>query len=164
MESYNKIVESVLNKKIFQRSKVHQVLAYSYSVQFVLFLIGVYLDLIFKFKIFASPIMAPVGVIFLMLASFLILWAQKASRDLNIENLTKESFCQGPYRYTRSPTHWGLFLLMLGFGMITNALFVILFTFVAFIVSRFIFLEKQEDMLAEKYGAPYLEYQKMVRF
>lgn len=143
--------------------RVHKILAHSYSMYFVLFLIGVCFDIIFKFKIFTSSTMVPVGLIFLILASFLILWAQKTSRNLNTENLSKESFCKGPYCYTRSPTHWGLFLLMLGFGIMTNALFVILSTLVSFIISRFVFLEKQENILASKYGTPYLEYKKSVK-
>jgi len=29
---------------------------------------------------------------------------------------------------------------------------------------KFVFLNKQEEMLAAKYGVPYLEYKKMVKF
>lgn len=146
------------------RSKVHRILAHSYTMYFILFLIGVYLDFIFKIKIFTSSIMVPVGIIFLIFASFLIFWAQKTSRNLNLENLSKESFLKGPYRYTRSPTHWGLFFLVLGFGIIANAFFVIFATVISFIISKFVFLEKEEKILAEKYCTPYLEYKKMVKF
>lgn len=146
------------------KNTVHRVLAHSYSMYFVLFLVGVTLDLIFKFKIFTSSIMVPVGIILLMLASFLILWAQKTSRNLKTENMSKETFCKGPYCYTRSPTHWGLFFLMLGFGIIANAVFVILSTLISFIIAKFIFIEKQETILEQKYGTPYLEYKKSVRF
>lgn len=142
--------------------RVHKILAHSYTLYFILFLIGVSLDFIFPIKIFASSVMVPTGIVFLMFASFLILWAQKTSRNLDIKNLSKESFYKGPYRYARSPTHWGLFLLMFGFGIIANALFVILSTLFSFLISRFIFLKKQENILAEKYGTHYLEYKKQV--
>lgn len=145
------------------KNKVHGILAHSYSTYFILFLIGVYLDLVFRFKIFSNSFMVPTGIILLVFASFLILWAQKTSRDLKKENISKETFCRGPYCYTRSPTHWGLFLLMLGFGIITNAVFVILFTLISFIITKFVFLGKEEAILAEKYGTPYLEYKKQVR-
>ncbi|MEK7539142.1 MAG: methyltransferase [Patescibacteria group bacterium] len=162
METYNEI-KQVSDKENLPKSKVHKILAHSYTLCFILFLIGVYLDSIFKFKIFSNSIMTPIGIILLVLASFLILWAQKTSRDLKTKNISKETFCQGPYCYTRSPTHWGLFFLMLGFGIIANALFVILFVLVAFIIAKFVFLNEQERILTEKYGTPYLEYKKQVK-
>ena len=159
MESLEKI-EQVLGKEI---NKIHKILAHSYSIYFILFLTGVILDIIFKFRIFTSPTAIPVGIIFLIFASVLIFWAQKYSKNFDEENPSKESFSKGPYRYTRSPTHWGLFLLMLGFGIIANALFVVLSTLISFLLSRFIFLKKRENVLILKYGTPYLEYKKSVK-
>ena len=145
------------------KTRIHRILAHSYAVYFVLFLIGVTLDFIFKIEIFTSPIAVSVGVALLIFASFLILWAQKTSRNLKKENITKETFCQGPYCYTRSPTHWGLFFLMLGFGIIADAFFVILSTLISMIIAKFVFIEKQEEALGEKYGTPYLEYKKLIK-
>jgi protein-S-isoprenylcysteine O-methyltransferase Ste14 len=145
-------------------STVHHVLAHSYSFYFGLFLLAVVFDLVFPIKIFSTSIMVPIGFGFLGLATILIVWAQNTSRNLRkIEDIKKESFCRGPYCYSRSPTHWGLFLLMLGFGFVANALLVILSTLISFFVSRMIFLRKQESILVEKYGQPYREYQKSVK-
>jgi len=119
MESYNQ------NKP--RTYRVHKILAHSYTVYLILFLIGVSLDIIFRFKVFTSPAVVPIGFVFLIFASFLIFWAQKSSRNLDIQHLSKETFCKGPYCYTRHPTHWGLFFLILGFGIIANAFFIILF-------------------------------------
>jgi protein-S-isoprenylcysteine O-methyltransferase Ste14 len=141
----------------------HVVLAYSYSVYFVLFLVGVFLDLIFNIKIFNFSLMVPVGIALILLATLLIFWAQRTSRNLEKETLTKESFCKGPYRFTRSPTHWGLFFLMLGFGIIINAIFIIISTFISFILTKFIFLKREETILEKKYGTPYLEYKQSVK-
>ena len=152
-----------INEKQPRQYRVHRILAHSYTSYLVLFLAGVCLDIIFRFQIFTSPVWASIGIVFLVFASCLIFWTQKTSRNLNTENISKETFCKGPYCYTRQPTHWGLFFLVLGFGIIANALFVILSTLFSFIISRFIFLEKQEKVLAEKYGAPYLEYKKSVK-
>jgi protein-S-isoprenylcysteine O-methyltransferase Ste14 len=112
---------------------------------------------------FATSAMVPVGGSIIIFASLVIFWAQHTSRKLKKENMTKETFCKGPYCYTRSPTHWGLFFLMLGFGIVINGAFVVLTTCISLLVSRRIFLEKEERILAEKYGAPYLEYKKAVR-
>ena len=158
------IEDAKTRNNIVSQTKVHRVLAHSHTSYFILFLFGVCLDIIFKFKIFTSPVWSPVGIIFLALATFLIFWAQRTSRNIKKDNITKKTFCQGPYCYTRHPTHWGLFFLVLGFGILSNALFVVLSTLISFVISRFIFLKKEEKILAEKYGAPFVEYKKSVKF
>ena len=148
----------------YHKKHVHRVLAHSYIVYFIFFLIGVWLDLVFHFKIFTDSIMVILGTILLILGTVLIFWAQRISRDLHNGEINKQAFYRGPYRYTRSPTHFGLFLLILGFGIISNAVFVILSTLLAFLVTRFVFLDKHEKMLEEKYGEHYTEYKKLVKF
>ena len=148
-----------------QASKVHHVLAHSYTVYLILLLVGVMLDFIFRIKIFSDSIMAPVGFTLLIVATILILWAQKTGRDFKkFTEIKKEHFKRGPYRYSRFPTQWGLFLLMLGFGIITNAFFVMLSTLVSFAISKAMFAHKHDTMLIEKYGEAYKEYKKLVRF
>jgi len=147
-----------------QKNKIHGILAHSYFFYFISFLLGLFLDFMFPVQFYEKVIMASVGTVFLVFGTFLIFWAQKSSGKLQKENMTKESFCNGPYRYTRSPTHFGLFLLMFGFGIIINALFVIVFTTISFFITKFVFLRKEEKVLVEKYGTPYIEYQKSVKF
>ncbi len=144
-------------------NKAHRILAHSYSVYFVLFLIGVTLDLLFGVEFFSSAIMLPIGITLLVLSTLLILWAQFSTRNMASDNVSKESFSKGPYRFSRHPTHWGLFFLILGFGIMVNATFVILSTLISFIISKFVFVKKQEAVLAERYGAPYIEYKKSVK-
>jgi protein-S-isoprenylcysteine O-methyltransferase Ste14 len=155
------------NSTIFpkqQPSGVHKILAHSYSMHLILFLAGVVLDVVFRFKIFEHPVLLPTGAFFLAFGSVLILWAQSTSRHLDIGSVTKETFLHGPYRFTRTPTNFGLLFLSLGFGIVANALFVILTSFAAFFIAKLIFLKKQEQILADKYGVPYLEYKKSVKF
>jgi len=146
------------------KNKVHIVLAHSYSVYLSLFLVGVFLDLVFNLKILNFTFVVPIGIALIFLASLLILWAQRTSRNLKKENLTKETFCKGPYSFTRSPTHWGLFFLTLGFGLIVNAIFIVISTIISFAITKFIYLKKEETILEKKYGAPYIEYKKSVKF
>jgi protein-S-isoprenylcysteine O-methyltransferase Ste14 len=152
------------NKNCVQKQSIHQVLAHSYATHLILFLVGAILDLIFNFKFFYGSLLAPLGISFLIFGTLLVFWAQKTSRNLNKSNISPETFRQGPYRYTRVPTNFGLFFLVFGFGLIINAFFVVLSALISFFISKFIFLEKQEKLLALKYGAPYLEYKKIVRF
>lgn len=133
------------------KNKIHRVLAHSYIVYLVLFLVGVSLDFIFKIKIFSDSIMVPVGFFLLIVASILILWAQKTGRDLRkFKEVKREHFHRGPYYYTRVPTQFGILFLMLGFGIIANAFFVILSTLGSFLIVRFIFMEKHDKFLIGK--------------
>ncbi|MFA6585947.1 MAG: isoprenylcysteine carboxylmethyltransferase family protein [Candidatus Paceibacterota bacterium] len=150
--------------KNLHKNKVHKILAHSYLFFFISFLFSLFLDFIFPVKIFDNSAISSIGAILLVLGTLLILWAQKTSHNLNKDNLTKNSFSHGPYRFTRSPTHYGLFLLILGFGFVTNAFFIIVFSVFSFFITKFIFIRKEEKILAEKYGAPYLEYKKSVSF
>jgi protein-S-isoprenylcysteine O-methyltransferase Ste14 len=145
------------------KDKVHWVLSYSYTFYLALFLVGIFLDSIFRWKIFSSPIFTIVGLFFLLLATLLIFWAQRTSRNLKKEILTKETFLKGPYAFSRNPTHWGLFLLTFGFGFTINAPFIMLASIVSFIVTKMVFLKKEEKILEQKYGEPYLEYKKSVK-
>jgi protein-S-isoprenylcysteine O-methyltransferase Ste14 len=151
-------------EKQIQKGSIHKALAHSYSIYFTFFIAGIFFDLIFSFKVSSNLLMTPTGLFFLVFGSFLVLCAQRTSRTLSKESMTRETFYRGPYKYTRSPTHWGLFFLMLGVGMIMNTLFVIIFSFVSFVFSKYTFLNKQEKMLEAKYGVPYREYKKIVKF
>ena len=149
--------------KKLPKGGVHVVLAYSYSFYFFGLLLGMILDFIFPIKIFDDFISAPLGMALIIFATLLIFWAQHTSRNLKTETLTVDSFCKGPYCYTRGPTHLGLGLLIFGFGILTNTMFISLLAIVAYVVTRLTFLNKEESMLAKKYGAVYLAYKKKVR-
>jgi protein-S-isoprenylcysteine O-methyltransferase Ste14 len=149
------------------KNKVHKVLAQGYFFYFFCFMIGIYLNIIFNVPIFRSPSLALFGFEILTLATILIIWAQNTTRNFKKDSthkINKETFCGGPYRYIKNPTHLGLFLAMLSFGIIINSFFIVLFALILFVLDRFLFLDKQDKILAEKYGAPYLEYKKSVKF
>lgn len=162
METENIAVDS--GNKNLHKNTVHKVLAHSYLFYFILLLVGLFLDFIFPIKIFWNSALPLLGIIFLFIGTFLIIWAQSVSRHLKKDNISKETFCQGPYSFTRSPTHLGLFVLTLGFGFTINGLFIVIFSVISFIFTKAIFLKKEEKILSEKYGIPYLEYKKSVKF
>ncbi|MFZ3015558.1 MAG: methyltransferase [Minisyncoccia bacterium] len=154
---------NVVVKNIFKLS-IHALQLYSYLFYFVLLLLGILLDFIFHIGIPIQSVLLPTSISFLIVASVLILWAQRSTRNLDKENLTKETFSSGPYFFTKNPTHLGLFLLVLGFGILSNAFFVVVFTIISYLVTKFVFLKKEEKILEAKYGDPYLEYKKSVKF
>lgn len=153
-----------MEEHINKTDAVHKILAHSYSLYLGALIVGLLLDFFFPQKMFSSPGMVTFGFVCLGFATALIVWAQKTSRDLGIANLSKDTFARGPYKVSRTPTHWGLFLLILGFGVISNTFFVLLLSFAAFLITKFVFIKKEEDILEKKYGAPYTEYKKSVKF
>ncbi|PIR68375.1 hypothetical protein COU49_01505 [Candidatus Nomurabacteria bacterium CG10_big_fil_rev_8_21_14_0_10_35_16] len=146
------------------KTSIHSILAHSYMAYFALFLLGLLLHTYFSIKIYNNNLVTFISFLFLFFGTFLVLWAQHTSKKLDKSNITKETFCQGPYCYVRMPTHLGLFILMLGLGLLVNSLFIVLFSIVSFLINKFYFIKKEEDLLSSKYGSPYLEYKKSVRF
>ncbi len=146
------------------RHLVHHTLAHSYTVYFFVLLFGVALDMLFPIKIFNTTHMN-IGLALLLLSSALIVWAQRSSSHLaKVNEVEKHHFHRGPYKYTRTPTHWGLFFLVLGFGLVINAFFITALTVVSFFITKFVFIKDQEGILERRYGDPYKEYKKTVKF
>ncbi len=46
------------------KNKVHKILARSYSVYLLFFLLGVYLNVAFNFRVFTNSIVVPIGFLF----------------------------------------------------------------------------------------------------
>lgn len=150
------------NKSLPQNS-VHQTLAHSYFLHFFALILGVILDLIFHIRLVHSSIMMPIGFFLLFIATIIIVWAQITTKDLDKKEVTKEHLLKGPYCYTRTPTHYGLFLLILGFGFIMNAFFIILLSIFSVIFGKSVYLKKYENIMLNKFGSIYEEYKKSVK-
>ena len=102
----------------------------------------------------------------LITGSVFIYWAQSTSANFRkrIEkNENKSHFEFGPYKYLRSPTHFGLFIMTIGYSLIINSLFSIIFTLAAYTITKFFFIKKEEKLLEKKYGEDYAEYKKKVK-
>ena len=147
------------------KHKVHRVLAHSYGVYFFSFLFGIIFDFIFPISFPYSASTVPLGMILIVIATLVIVQSQKTSKkhERN-EKVSHLDFYHGLYKVTRSPTHAGLALLIIGFGFLTNAFFVIVFGLISMIITRFTFLRKEEKYLEKKYGEIYANYKKMVKF
>lgn len=155
------------NINLYGKGAVHFVLVHSYLIFLISIILGVLFDIFFvKEKIFSDGIYQYVGLIMLVIGAIIIYWAQKTSsnyKEKNIKNNFNSLFESGPYRYLRSPTHFGLFIMTLGFSLIINSLFGVIFTLIAYGITKFIFLKKEERLLEIKYGQEYLEYKKKVK-
>jgi len=156
MKKDNKNKEILLRKGI-----IHFVLLHSYLIFFIAVVFGVIFDIFIPATFFQNPIFQEVGIIIILLGTGLIFWAQSASgisNKIRIENLTVKSFENGPYKYFPNPTHLGLFIMTLGLGFVINSLFSIIFVIIAYILTKIIFIKKQEKIFEKKYGQVYLNY------
>lgn len=153
--------------------RIHQVLAQSYLVYFAAVILGFAFDLIRPVQ-FDFPAFAPLGFLFIILGTFLIVWAQRASgksaasrdslhADSKGDKICRDHFCVGPYVFTRSPTQYGLSLMALGLALVYGSFFMTVFTVIAFLLGRFVFIRQEEAQLAQKYGEAYLEYKRSVK-
>ena len=143
---------------------VHSVLAHSYLMYFLAALVGLALTMLWPVTVLPAPVATVIGVGFLIIAPLIILWAQRASAPRYHQKLTTtEDFKKGPYAFLRAPTHFGLDLLVVGFGFLINSLFVIVLSILSYVITRLFFVRKQERLLAEKYGQQYHDYKKTVR-
>ena len=145
---------------------VHFVLIHSYLIFLIAVILGVFFDTFLQEKIFSEAIYANTGLLMLVASSIIIYWAQTTSsnyRERQKKNESDSIFEHGPYKYLRSPTHFGLFIMTLGLALILNSLFSIIFTIVAYLISKLFFLKKEEKILEDKYGESYTEYKKKTR-
>jgi protein-S-isoprenylcysteine O-methyltransferase Ste14 len=148
---------------LHHKHAIHRSLAHSYTFYFIFFMVGMMLDAIFKISLFKTSIMFPVGLILFLLSTAIIAWAQLSYVNPEGKEIAKEHFSKGPYAYTRNPTHWGLFILILGFGFMVNGFFVILMTIVWHLLTKVTFIKKHEAAMLHYFGAPYEEYKKSVK-
>ena len=151
-----------------KQGSVHHVLAQSYFLFFVAVLVGFFMNVFFPIKINAENPPVMYGAILILIGTWIVVWAQKTSRKgakdrFEKDTLTHHHFFQGPYKYFRSPTHVGLTFLVFGYGLLANSFFIILSTVVFSIISKIVYIKREEKILEEKYGQPYSDYKKKVK-
>jgi protein-S-isoprenylcysteine O-methyltransferase Ste14 len=153
MEEDNNILD-----KDFRQGRVHFILSNSYTTFLFAVILGVIFDLVFSYKIFSDELFNYFGVILITLGSILVYWAQSSSSVLEKDENSEIKFNRGPYKYLRSPTHLGIFIMTLGLAMVINSLFSFLFVIIAHIISKIFFVKKQQKILEKKYGETYINY------
>ncbi len=160
------IGEEKNTKESGREGMVHIILSHSYTMFFFAVILGLVFDIVIPISIFADYIYQQIGAILILLGSILIYWAQHASscskEKMAQEESSKRNFACGPYKYSRNPTHIGLTIMTLGLAFVLNSLFSIILVVIASLITKFIFLKKEEILLEKKYGQDYLDYKKKV--
>lgn len=154
------------NNESFVGGMVHIILSHSYTVFLLAVVFGLILDVFIPIYIFNDPIYQYIGVSMIIIGPAIIYWAQSTSNttkgQVESKNLTERNFESGPYKYSRNPTHIGLSIMTIGLGFLLNSVFSILLVAVASLITKFIFLRKEEGLLEKRYGQAYLDYKKKV--
>lgn len=147
-----------------RKGRLYKILSNSYIFYFATFVVGIVFDLIFPVHFLDNSYAVFIGSFFIICSSFFIFWIKRSAKKSNKKIETKEDFMRGPYKYTSIPNHWAIFILILSFGVMVNAFFMVVFTTFCFVITLSYFLKMQEVVLAEKYGSIYTEYRKIVKF
>jgi protein-S-isoprenylcysteine O-methyltransferase Ste14 len=106
------------------------------------------------------------GLIPITLGVYIAVVAEKSFRDAKttvtpfVESAALVT--QGTYRISRNPMYLGFVLVLVGIAILLRALmpFFVIPVFMALIQTNFI--RKEEEMLAAKFGLPYIAYTKTV--
>ncbi|KKP99282.1 MAG: Protein-S-isoprenylcysteineO-methyltransferase [Candidatus Nomurabacteria bacterium GW2011_GWF2_36_19] len=162
--------EKIERAKERERAKtvgvIHILLFHTYIIFLGAVILGVIFDQIFHFDLFKSLTFQYLGIVMILWGSILVYWAQSTTSQPKSE-VGKERdtnfFYRGPYKYTRNPTNLGLTMMSLGLGFLLNSLFSIIFIVITYLISRFIFIKKQDKILVERYGDVFTEYKKRVK-
>ncbi len=153
--------------EINKTNLIHVVLGHSYLVYFGALVVGLLLDAFFPYYEVPKDVSA-FGFCLIIVGTILIVWAQNTSRSThemrNGKEVHHEHFFKGPYKFTRSPTHLGLGFMMLGLAFVFNSMFMVITAIVSYLLTRYVFIGKEESLLAKKYGEHYLTYKKRVPF
>lgn len=147
------------------KKDVHTILSQSYILYVGLFIVSMFLNSVFNDHINISS-QRPLGFLLIIIGPLVMYYAQyttsKFSRKKDKANILVSDFMYGPYKFSRTPTHVGLLMLFLGYGLLVGSVFVVLGALISFIFAKEIFIKREEKILCEKYGDPYCEYQKRV--
>lgn len=145
---------------------VHFVLSHSYLIYLVVIILGVILDTIFSIKIFHNQIYQYVGFFVILISTIIVYWAQKTSqitqKEKDLEGKSM-NFEKGPYRYSRYPTHVGLSLIIVGFGLVLKSFFIVVSVLITLLITHIFFKKEIEKLLEKKYGQTYSDYKQKVR-
>jgi len=145
---------------------VHVLLSQDYAIFFLAVVLGVTFDIFFKAHFFKGVIYEYIGLFLMVFGSLVVFWAQRTTRLVGkkiSDNRDVSFFLNGPYKYTRNPTNFGLTLSVLGLALLIHSLFSVIFMIMAYIVSRFFFIKRQDAILKERYGDIFEEYTKKVK-
>jgi len=145
-----------------EEANIQIMLSRSYSLFFIFFVFGLIIDVLTRFRI-NTPGIENVGLILIIISSLLVYWAQSVNKRPKFLADGTRNFAYGPYAFSRHPTYLGIFILTLGAAFLMSSVSILVTSILAYAVSSFTVMEKEEKRHIKKYGEQYLRYKKQVR-
>ena len=116
---------------------------------------------IFGDLLFGVGLVALFGVVMLWITAIRAMMRAKTTLDPNAE--PEHLVTSGPFGITRNPMYLANTLLLIGVAFITGIAWFLLFAFLAAFATQKLAIEKEEKILAAKFGKKYRDYAKRVR-
>ncbi|TPJ29459.1 isoprenylcysteine carboxylmethyltransferase family protein [Mesorhizobium sp. B2-8-3] len=116
---------------------------------------------IFGDLLFGVGWVALFGVAMLWITAIRVMFKAKTTLDPNAE--PDHLVTSGPFGITRNPMYLANTLLLIGVAFITGIAWFLLFAFLAAFATQKLAIEKEEKILAAKFGKKYRDYAKRVR-
>jgi len=116
---------------------------------------------IFGDLLFGVGWVALFGVAMLWITAIRVMMRAKTTFDPNAE--PDHLVTSGPFGITRNPMYLANTLLLIGVAFITGIAWFLLFAFLAAFATQKLAIEKEEKILAAKFGKKYRDYAKRVR-
>ena len=111
--------------------------------------------------LFGVGLVALFGVAALWITAIRAMMRAKTTLDPNAE--PDHLVTSGPFGITRNPMYLANTLLLIGVSFITGIAWFLLFAFLAAFATQKLAIEKEERILAAKFGKKYRDYAKRVR-
>lgn len=155
-----------ITEKPHQHGIIHIILFHTYVLFLASVILGTIFDQFYHYNFFDSLGFEYFGLAMIILGSMFVYWAQTTTKTKKV-NFDKDRdmnfFYRGPYKYTRNPTNLGISAMCMGLGFVMNSLFTILFALLVYLISRFVFIRKQDSILEQRYGDVFAQYKKKVK-
>jgi len=116
---------------------------------------------IFGDLLFGVGWVALFGVAMLWITAIRVMMRAKTTFDPNAE--PDHLVTSGPFGITRNPMYLANTLLLIGVAFITGIAWFLIFAFLAAFATQKLAIEKEEKILAAKFGKKYRDYAKRVR-
>ncbi|SDA45275.1 methyltransferase family protein [Mesorhizobium qingshengii] len=87
----------------------------------------------------------------------------RAKTTLNPNAVPDHLVTTGPFGITRNPMYLANTLLLIGVGFVSGIAWFLLFAFIAAFATQKVAIEREEKILAAKFGKKYRDYAKRVR-
>ena len=109
----------------------------------------------------------PLGCLISIFGIFINMWSMNKYRLYKTSPHPKHQpfklITDGPYKYSRNPLYFGTFIMIFGFGLASDILFISISSIFSLIIIHFIVVLPEEKFLENLFGDQFIQYKGKVR-